>query len=312
MMNRTYATILEILRSKTSLKMIIFKRNEGESTLYELFASGMSSTSQTAKQFSTMAFRLSPAIFLVCLLFLSSPAFGQSDTDTSSVDLPDEGEFVSLRSDSLLSGSVTQKTRILGADSLIVNDSLRFDQDRVQAFRIDDMTYRRGPDGDWVQLAQRGPIDRWTRTEMKMGAPTVTYNADGQVQHTSSPPQLVKAEYFSVAGRPVQDVDPEALRPVVQEVPKSQKYLDQYQTLGRLQLGVGLAGLAVAIGSFATYSEGDGVPSGVFIGAGISSTSWIFHFARQPKLNQAIEAYNREKRSGPGRSPSSPGEKEYR
>ena len=126
---------------------------------------------------------------------------------------------------------------------------------------------------------------------------TVTQGPNGQIRHTMGPPTPVQADYFSVGGGAVQDVEPDALRPVVKDVPESRRYVNQYQTLGRVQLGLGLAGLAVLVGSLATYDKGGGVPTGVYLGGGIAATSWIPHLARQSKLNQAITVYNREKRS---------------
>lgn len=133
--------------------------------------------------------------------------------------------------------------------------------------------HRRTNDDEWARLVEPALINRWPVETSNGGPWTVVQHADGRVEHRFNPQAPSELEYFSVDGGSVRTVEPDALYPIANDVPESNRHLDQYHTLDDVQLGLDLTGLGIALGSLTQIDEGEGVPTGLSAEIAIGLTS---------------------------------------
>lgn len=222
---------------------------------------------------------------LLALLFCL-PAAAQT-SGPAAADVPESPSYAILKSGERREGRFELKTSHIWKPYLLFEDSTKLKLGDVSAYHLDGEHFARVDDkmGFFVKRIEEGRIDLYRYARPRTDA------AGLPSTDVSAPPR--EFLYFSKDQGAVLPASARNLKVAMSDDPQALDILQQRQLLAFSQVGFAAAGLAVAGVSLARAEEGEGLPTGVYVGAAIAAVSWIPHFARRSMLDQAIRVYNR-------------------
>lgn len=203
--------------------------------------------------------------------------------------------FIQLNTGEILHGKVEFKKRALGPDYILFEDAFEYETSDLRALQTEKNRFVRVKgglfqEGKWARQVEKGEIDIFIlEPTAKL---TAHYNiATGTISIGVKPEKF--SRYFSKDGGDVQKTNFNNLKIALQDNQQSMKYLNEYDRLTNVRNGLIFSGIGIAIISIANAKRGEGLPGAAALGLCMATGSWIPHFKRGEKINDAIKAYNR-------------------
>ena len=205
-------------------------------------------------------------------------------------------EFVELATGSRLDGRVERHNPAFRSAYLTIDDSARVELNDVRAYRSDEGYFRRisGKGSKFARRVRIGRLDLYERAQLVVSPMMMMPGAPG------GPPIVTGGvgsnatfDFFAKGDGDVHPLKYGPLRDAVSDDPQSLRYLNQYRTLGYVQIGLAAAGLGLVAVGLTQLEKQEPPPPLLFVGAGVAMTSWIPHLMRGGKLQEAVDSYNR-------------------
>lgn len=196
--------------------------------------------------------------------------------------------FVQLKNGDVHRGEIQYKKPFLVAPYVLVNNTHKYKLSNVKAYQTKDGYFRTVPtilSGEvFARRVEKGRIDLYSRVD-------IYYNWDTMGSITTT-----RYDYFIKDKQPLKKANYKNLKVALSDNPESMRYLKEYKILSFVQGGLAITCIGLFIAGISQI-EDDGLTStgkGLMVGAVlVGNLSWIPHFIRPEKIEQAIKTYNK-------------------